>query len=430
MTTATSDISVDVEHKPGSMVELRVEAPASDLDQALVGAVRRIGSRLRIPGFRPGKAPAPVVERIVGWDRIQQEAADDLIPLLYNRALEQAAIEPIGDPHVHVDALERGEPVRFHAEITVAPAVDLGDYASLRVERQTTEVGEEQVEAAILEVRRRLSEIAAVERPAQAGDLLRAVLVMHRGEEILSNPERSEQDLDLDRDKLIDGLVDGVVGLTAGEQRTFPLTLPQEHPKEELRGVGVDVDIEVREVRERILPDLTDDLAKRDEHGETVDEMREWYRNELVSLASREDNEHFEGEVLGALRELVKIDVPEVMLDRELNRQVAEMEARLSGLGMQFEKYLEITGGSLAQFKAERHEAGEARVKLELALDALAVAEEIEVDDSQVQREVERIAEDRKVSAAGRRRLERAARNDLVRRAAAERAMEIALGEV
>jgi trigger factor len=428
VTTATPEISVAVERKPGSLVELKVEAPAEELDRALQAAVRRLGNRVRIPGFRPGKAPVAVVERAIGWDALRREAVDELVPALYLRALEQAAIEPIGEPHVHVDTVERGSPVTFTAEVTVAPQVDLGDYGSLRVERKTTTVTDDQVEEALMEVRRRHSELTPVDRPAQGGDVVRSVLVMRRGDETLSNAEGAERDLELDRDRLIPGLVDGIVGLEPGSQRTFPLTLPEDYAQEELRGVTVEVDVRVVDIRERALPELDDELARKDEHGETVDELRAFYRERLEDAAEHEDQDTFENEVLTALRDRVKVDVPEAMVDREIDRQISDMEMRLSGLGMGLERYLEYTGSDMAAFRRERREAAVARVRLELALDALAAAEGIEIDESQVEREVERIVEGRKVTADQRRRLRRISRNDLTRRAAAERALEIAAG--
>src|SRR5487761_1146694 len=268
MTTAASDLSVFVERKPGWVVELTVEAPSVDLDQALAEASRRLGARLRIPGFRPGRAPAALIERAVGWEALRNAAAEQLIPRLYSRAVEQAALDPVGDPSVTVETVEKGEPVKFTAEVTVRPVVDLGDYRSLRVEEPHTEVGEADVDAALEEVRRRFSELEEVTRPAQAGDVLRCVLVMRRGEEVLSGGE--ERDLELDRDRLVPGLVDALLGLEAGAVRSFPLTLPSDYQQEELRGVTVSAEARILGVRERRLPALDDELGwqRRDGGGD------------------------------------------------------------------------------------------------------------------------------------------------------------------
>jgi trigger factor len=426
VTSATTELSVFVERKPGWMVELTVEAPAAELDQALAEAGRRLGARLRIPGFRPGKAPAGLVERAVGWEPLRDAATEELIPRLYARAVEQESLDPVGDPSVKVGAVERGQPVKFTAEVAVRPVVDLGDYLSLRVEHPTTQVGDGEVDAALEQVRRRFSELNEVTRPAQAGDVLRCVLVMRRGEEVLSGGE--ERDLDLDRDSLVPGLVDALIGLEAGAERRFPLTLPEDYQQEELRGVTVEADARIVAVRERILPPLDDELAKRDGSGETVDEMRQQYRLRLVESAAADDEEQFHSEVLKSLAERVKVDLPAAMVEREVERELAAMEVRLAELGLRFDRYLEYVGGSLEKLRQERRPGAAENVRLELALAALAAAEQIDIDELQVDREVDRVSAGRRLSAADRRRVHAAAHTDLLRRAAAERAYEIASG--
>jgi trigger factor len=426
VTTAASDLSVFVERKPGWIVELTVEAPAAELDRALTEAGRKLGARIRIPGFRPGKAPAGLVERAVGWEALRNAAAEELVPRLYGRAVEQEDLDPVGDPSVTLGTVERGQPVKFTAEVAVRPVVDLADYRSLRVDRPHTEIGEAEVDSALEEVRRRFSDLADVSRPAQAGDVLRCTLVMRRGEEVLSGGE--ERDLELDRERLVPGLVDALIGMTPGDQRQFPLSLPADYQQEELRGVTVEADAHILQIRERVLPPLDDALAVRDGGAETLEQMRDHYRERLVAAAAESDEERFQSDVLKALRDRVKVDLPAAMVERELERELASMEIRLAELGLRFDRYLEYTGGSLDKLKAERRPAAADAVRLELALGALATAEQIEIDELQVDHEVERIAAGRRLSGQERRRLHAAAHTDLLRRAAAERAYEIAAG--
>ena len=186
--------------------------------------------------------------------------------------------------------------------------------------------------------------------------------------------------------------MDALIGLEAGAERRFPLTLPADYQQEELRGVTVEAEARILAVRERTLPPLDDELAKRDGNGQTIDEMRAHYRARLVEAAAHDDEEGFHSDVLKALRERVKIDVPAAMVERELDRELASMEMRLAELGLRFDRYLEYTGGSIEKLRQERRPAAADNVRLELALDALARAEQLEVDELQVEREVERIA--------------------------------------
>ncbi len=426
MTVADPGLSVFVERKPGWVAELSVEAPAAEMDRAVEAAGRRIGARLRIPGFRPGKAPAALVERAVGWEALRKEAAETLIPQLYARALEQAGVDAVGDPSLTLGTVDRGQPVTFTAQVTVRPEVDLGDYAQMRVEEQHTEVADADLDAALEDVRRRHSDLREVSRPAQAGDVLRCTLTMGRGEEVHSADD--ERDLELDRDRLVPGLVDALLGLEAGAQRTFPLTLPADYPREELRGVTVQADAHILAVRERLLPALDDELARRDGSGETLEEMRDRYRRLLVAEAARHDEEAFRSQVLVALRERVKVDIPALLVERELDEEEAALRQRLSTLGLRFETYLGYAGSTREQFRAERRQAATDQVRLDLALRALAVAEQLEVDEAQVDREVAEIGGARTLTADQRRRLRALTRDDLLRRAAAERAVEIARG--
>jgi trigger factor len=424
-----SELSVDVEHQPGSQVRLRVEAPPDEVDAAIAASLRRLSSRVRVAGFRPGKAPAAMVERMLGWDAVRQETIEHLVPDLYQRALEQTGVEPVADPELDVDTVERDKPLKFTATVTVKPEVELGDYLSLRVPLEHTEITDERVDETIEDVRRRHAELVEVQRPAQVGDVLRCVLVMRRGDEVLSGEDEGERDLELDRESVIPEIVDGIIGLSAGEHRTFETTLPQDYRREELRGATVTIDVDVHAVRERNLPPLDDALATLDGHGSTLAELREHQRETLVNAAAINDRELHEQGALDALRESARVDVPEAMIEREIERQLADLEYRLSAIGIPLDKYLELSGQSVERLRGERRDAAAQRVRLELALDALAAAEGLEVDEGQVQREVQRVSEGRKLDAGQRRRLQNIARRDLVRQAAGQRLLEIVGGD-
>jgi trigger factor len=427
--TTPTDIDISVERQPDSRVRLHVEAPAAELETAISAALRRLAGRVRLPGFRPGKAPAAMVERAVGWETLRQEAVDALLPELYRRALDQAGVEPVDDPQLDLQPVERGQPFIFTATVTVRPEVQLGDYHSLRVDVPATAVTDEQVEEMIEELRRRNSELRDLERPAQAGDVLRASLVMRRVDELLSGEEEQDRDLDIDRERLLPGLADALIGLEAGAQRSFQLTLPEDFNREELRGAIVDVDVSVSAVRERVLPPLDDTLAAFDEHGSTLDELRTYYRQRLEEVTAERDRETLESTALEALRDHVVIELPESMVEREIDRQIADLDGRLQAMGMPLDRYLEYTNTTVEKLRGERREGAVQRLRLELALDALAEAEGIEVDEAAVVREEQRLAEGRKLTAQQRRRLHQGTHLDLARRGAGERLVEIVRGD-
>jgi trigger factor len=423
--TDTAGMTVTLERKAASQVALSVEATAGEVEAAIEASLKRLASRVRIAGFRPGKAPTAMVERAVGWETVRHETVDHLVPELYRRAVDETGVEPVGDPELDLGELERDKPLKFTATVTVKPDVDLRDYLSLRVPVETTEITDESVDEAIEEARRRHAEFVEVDRAAQSGDVIRCTLVMRRGDEILTGGDGVERDLELNREEVIPAIVDGVIGLTAGESRTFETTLPQDYRQEELRGATVTIDVTVIAVRERKLPPVDDSLAVLDGHGTTLEELRDHYRTTLTADAVEHDRESHEAAALEALRDHVRVDIPEAMIEREIDRQLADLEYRLSSLGLPLDRYLEMSGQSMVALRAERREAATSRVRLELALDALAAAEGIEVDETQVEREARAVAEGRRVDADQRRRLEDLARRDLRRRAAGERLLEI-----
>jgi trigger factor len=423
--TETPGMTVTLERKAASQVALQVEATAGEVDAAIEASLKRLASRVRIPGFRPGKAPTAMVERAVGWETVRHETVDRLVPELYLRAVDESGVEPVGDPELDLGELERDKPLKFTATVTVKPEVDLRDYLSLRVPEETTEITEESIDEAIEEARRRHAELVDVDRAAQAGDVIRCTLVMRRGEEVLTGGDNVERDLELDREQVIPAIIDGVIGLTAGESRSFETTLPQDYRQEELRGATVTIDVTVHAVRERELPPEDHSLAVLDGHGTTLEELREHYRTSLTTEAVEHDRESHEGAALEALRDHVRVDIPVAMIDREIDRQLADLEYRLGSLGLPLDRYLEMSGQTMDALRAERREAATSRVRLELALDALAVAEGIEVDENQVQREALAVAEGRRIDATQRKRLADLARRDLRRRAAGQRLLEI-----
>lgn len=430
-TDAPADLKVDVERAPGSVVHLSIDAPASELDRAINIASSRLASQVRLPGFRPGKAPAAVIERHLGWETIRQEALETLVPTLYLRAADQAGIDPVGEPQVDLDpaSVNRGQGISFKITVHVRPEVGLGDYRSLRVEPKHTEITDKDVDEAMAQLQKRNATTKEVERPAQTGDVVSCILEMRHGDELLTAAGQ-ERDLELNPENLIEGLHDQVVGMAAGQDKTFTLRLPADYPREELRGEEVSVSCAVKAVKEQELPALDDELAKKEGQADTIDGLREFYRKALVEQAEQNDKDQFESDVLTAFRDALDVDIPDVMVNLEVDRQIDELRRRFEAMGIGWEQYLAMTNQTVEQLRGERREAATSRVKLELGFDALIKEEGLEVDESAVEREEKRMAEGQKLNSAQRRRLHQALHRDLARQAAGNRLLEIARGQV
>jgi len=381
-------VKVDTERKPGSQVVLSVEVDADQVSRSIDQAYGRLAPRVRIAGFRPGKAPRPMIEREIGWPTLRQEALDLILPTAYNSALDEAGLDPIDVPRVEVQQFDRGQPMRFTATVSIKPEITLKEYKDIRVPRPRTEMGDKDVDDAIERLRARFAELHAVERPVQAGDFLTIDTHILKSGALLIGESQTDAQLEVDKDRLITGLAEGLLGQAPGETRDIPLKLPEDYPKKDLAGSNVVFRVTVKSIKERRLPELDDELAKQVGRGQTLAELRQEVRDELQEAAHVADEQRFENDVLKALDERMEAEVPEALIDREVSRRVRELELRLQEQGVKMERYLEYTNTSLDVLKAEQRPQAVQKVRLELALETVAEREGLTVAETEVEEAV------------------------------------------
>jgi len=378
-------VKVDTERKPGSQVILSVEVPVDQVSRSIEQAYSRLAPRVRIAGFRPGKAPRPMVEREIGWPTLRQEALDLLLPTAYDAALDEAGLDPIDVPRVEVEQFDRGQPMRFKATVSIKPEINLGDYTDIRVPRPQTEVTDKDVEETIERLRARFAELHDVDRPVQAGDFLTVDTHILKGGATLVGESQTDAQLEVDKERLIPGLADGLAGQAVNETRDIRLTLPEDYPKKDLAGSEVIFRVTVKTIKERRLPPVDDELAKQVGRGQTLLELRQQIQNELQEAAHSADEQRFENDVLKALDDRMQVEVPEALIDREVNRRIRELETRLQDQGVKMDRYLEYTNTSLDVLRAEQRPQAVQKVRLELALETVAEREGLAVSDAEVE---------------------------------------------
>ena len=392
-------VKVDTERKPGSQVVLSVEVDADQVSKSIDQAYSRLAPRVRIAGFRPGKAPRPMIEREIGWPALRQEALDLLLPTAYNSALDEAGLDPIDVPRVEVQQFDRGQAMKFTATVSVKPEITLKEYKDIRVPRPRTEIGDVDVDEAIERLRGRFAELHAVERPVQAGDFLTVDTHILKSGAVLIGESQTDAQLEVDKERLIPGLAEGLTGQTIGDSRDIRLTLPADYPKKDLAGSDVIFRVTVKSVKERRLPALDDELARQVGRGQTLAELRQEVHDELQEAAHHADEQRFENDVLKALDERMEAEIPEALIDREVNRRVRELELRLQEQGVKMERYLEYTNSSLDVIKAEQRPQAVQKVRLELALETVAEREGLTVSDGEIEEAVTNaLAEDEQIS--------------------------------
>ncbi|MEO6796143.1 MAG: trigger factor [Candidatus Dormibacter sp.] len=379
-----AEVKVETEKKPGSQVVLTVEVPEDQVKQSIDVAYSRLAPRVRIAGFRPGKAPRPMIERELGWSVLRQEALDILLPVAYNAAVAEAHIDPIDNPRVDVQQFDRGQPMRFSATVSVKPDVELKDFTDIRVPRPQTEIGDTDINEAIERLRARFAELHAVERPVHAGDFLTVDLHLLKSGAVLVGESQTDAQLEVDAERLLPGLAAGLEGQAVGETRDIALTLPADYPKKDLASAHVIFRVTVKSIKERLLPPLDDELARLVGRGETLDGLREELRDELQDAASRADEQRFENEVLTALDERLQVEVPEALIDQEIDRRLRELELRLQEQGIKVDRYLEYTKTTVEALRAEQRAPAVQKVRLELALATVAERAGVTVPDSEI----------------------------------------------
>jgi trigger factor len=325
-----------------------------------------------------------MIERELGWPVLRQEALDIILPVAYNAAVSEANIDPIDNPRVDVEHFDRGQPMRFKATVSVKPEVELKDYSDIRVPRPQTEIGDPDVDEAIERLRGRFAELHDVERPVHQGDFLTVDLHVVKSGAVLVGESQADAQLEVDPERLLPGLAAGVEGQAVGETRDIALTLPADYPKKDLANSNVVFRVTVKSIKERRMPPLDDELARQVGRGETLAGLREEVRRELQDAATSADEQRFENDVLKALDERLQVEVPDALIDQEIDRRLRELELRLQEQGIKVDRYLEYTKPTPEALRAEQRPAAVQKVRLELALATVADREGIDVPDAEI----------------------------------------------
>jgi trigger factor len=354
---------------------------------------------MRVPGFRAGKAPAPVVIKRVGREVVLDEAVRDSIGSWYSAAIDAAAIVPVGEPRLDMGELPgHGQPLTFSIEIGVRPEAQLGDYKGLEVGKREPAASDEQVEAEIEALRERAGRLETVERPAETGDF---VVMDYKGTldgEPFAGGEGRDQMVELGSGRLVPGFEEQLTGASAGDERTVEVTFPDDYGAEELAGNDAEFAVTVKEVRAKELPPVDDELAA--EAGfDTLDELREDIRERLSEAEERRVDAEFREAVLDSAVTNAKVDVPEALVEARSRELWEQMLHSLGHQGISKEMYLQISGRSEDDIVAEGKADAERQLKREAVLAAVVAAESIEPSEDELLAALEQAAPSERASA-------------------------------
>ena len=381
-------MKVTLERLPESRVRLEIEVEPDRLERSLDAAYKRLVPTLRIPGFRPGKAPRRIVERMVGRDRLIHEALDSLVPAVYSEALESEEIDAVDQPELEI--LET-EPVRFKATVPVRPTVTLGDYESIRIAPEPVEVTDEMFEEQMEMIRRRFATIAPVERGAEWNDILTADIDGAVEDTPFVQDEDVEFPLREGQTLFLPDLAEQFLGMEAESEKTVELPVPEDFP-EQFANKTATLTLTVKSVKEEELPEEDDDLAQQvnAEEFETIDQLRERVRSDLQETLQRQADEAYRLKVVDELVGLSEIEYPQVLLDREIDELIRDSH----GSDVRaYQAHLAQIGKSPAEFRETFREPAVERLSRSLVLSEFTSVEDIEVTDDEVASQMEQMLE-------------------------------------
>ena len=378
-------------------VRLDIEVAPETVRQGVEAKIKELGRQVRVPGFRPGKAPRRVIENRLGRDYIYMEALQEQLPGWYSQAVVETDLRPIDQPEIHFDdTLDEEEGFKFSATVEVRPEANLGDYKGVEVPRREVEISDEDVEESMEELRGQFATLAAVEeRPARDGDF---VILDFKGERLAGGPlegaEAEDYMLEIGRGELLPDFEQNIVGMEAGGRKQFGVTFPMDYDEESLRGESVLFNVHVKEIKERDLPPLDDEFVKEASEFETLDELRAAVREELEAAAEQRVEGEFRARVLKVVAEGAEVDIPEVMAHEKAHEMVDSFERSIRSQGMEPEQYYQLAGTGHHEFEERIRPDAEETVKKELVLDAVAAAEGIVADEEEVMHEIGHLAEE------------------------------------
>ncbi|PWA12255.1 trigger factor [Pueribacillus theae] len=383
------------EKEQGNQGILTVEVTSDRFNDALDQAFKKVVKQINVPGFRKGKVPRKIFEQRFGVEALYQDALDIILPEAYTEAVDETGIEPVDRPEVDIEQMEKGQSLIFKATVTVKPEVKLGDYKGLEVEEQDTTVTDEDVQKELTRLQENQAELVIVEDgEAQEGDTVVIDFDGYVDGEPFEGGKSENYSLELGSGSFIPGFEEQLIGEKAGTEKDVNVTFPEEYHAEELAGKDAVFKVKIHEIKRKELPELDDEFAKDvDEEVETLDALKEKLRNQLEEDKKHQAKHAKEDAVVEQATNNAEIDLPEVMIETELDRMVQDFGQRLQMQGMTLDMYYQFSGQDENALRDQMKEDAEFRVRTNLTLEAISEAENIEATDEEVEAEINKMAE-------------------------------------
>jgi len=383
----------NVEKMENNRVKLEIEVAAPDVDTALAKAYRKVVKQINLPGFRKGKVPRRILESRFGPEILHEDALDLLVPDAYEAALKEADLDPINNPEFDLVQIEESKPLLFNAVFEVLPPVELGEYRGLAVEQEKVEVEDIQIDHHLFMLREQNARLVPREEgPVKEGDLVQIDFKGYVDGEIFEGGEAEDYSLEIGSRSFIPGFEDQLIGAVQDETKEIKVTFPDNYRKEDIAGKEATFEVIVKQIKEKQLPELDDDFVKEVSEFETLEEMKADLKEKLLKNAEEQSKAKLEEELIEKVSAAATVEPPKILVDRQIDRMVGDLENYLRYQGMGLDQFLELSGKNKDEVREERREEAEKRAKANLVLDAIAKQEGITVEDSELTEKIEEIA--------------------------------------
>ncbi|MEK4230172.1 trigger factor [Solibacillus sp. FSL H8-0538] len=388
-------MSVKWEKQEGNQGLLTIDVPATEVDKALDQAFKKVVKQINVPGFRKGKMPRPMFEKMYGAEALYQDALEIVINTTYPTALDEAGIDPVDYPEIEgTENFAKGTDFTYTATVTVKPEPKLGDYKGLEVTKLPTAVTDEEVEAQIQEQLAKKAELELKEEEAIVlGDTATIDFEGFVGEEAFEGGKGEDYALEIGSGSFIPGFEEQLVGVKAGEAKDVVVTFPEEYHAAELAGKEATFKVTVKEVKTKVLPELNDEFAKEiDPEVEGLVALRAKIKEQTAAQKEAESEGTLRDELVEKAAENAEMEIPAAMIKTEVDRMVQEFGQRLQMQGMNLELYFQFSGQDEAALREQMAADAENRVRVSLTLEAISKAEAIEVTEADINVELEKMA--------------------------------------
>ena len=393
-------MSVQVEKLEKNMAKLTIEVSAEEFGKALQQAYQKQKNHISLPGFRKGKAPMAMIEKMYGSHIFYEDAANILMPEAYAQAADESGLDIVSQPAIEVTQIEKGKSFIFTAEVAVKPEVTLGEYKGVEVEKKTVEVTDEEIEAELKKEQEKNSRIIPIEgRPVENGDLVVLDFEGFVDGEAFQGGKGEQYPLTIGSGSFIPGFEEQLIGAEVDKEVEVNVTFPEDYQAEELKGKAATFKCTVHKIEKKELPELNDDFAKDVSEYDTLAEYKEEIKKNIEESKLEDVRREKEDAVLSKIIEGAQMEIPEAMLETQAQQMLDDFARRMQSQGLTMDQYMQFTGTNAEDLQKQMKPQAMKRIQRRLVLEKIAAVENIEISDEQLMDEIKKMADMYKMDA-------------------------------